>query len=336
MEKRTNLWTVMLSGGDGERLRPFVQRLFGRDRAKQYCTFIGHRTMFEHTADRARMLAPPHHRVAVVSKSHVECGWVGRALMPEGKLLAQACNHDTGPGALLPLAYVRRKDPDATVVILPCDHFVYPEYLFTQRVINAIEAVEAFPERVVLLGACPEKADADLGWIELAGPLSPSFDSEIYKVSRFVEKPPAEEATRIMKTGGLLNTLVIACRVKSLWALGQRNFPRTIALLEQAANAFDTDTEDEALHRAYREMPSWNLSKDLLGRCAENLAVMELDGVQWSDWGKPERILKSIGRMSSVNDQIWNTEVLNLSGAGAKPPKWKGATPIEEPNYVTH
>jgi len=157
MEKRTNLWTVMLSGGDGERLRPFVQRLFGRDRAKQYCTFIGNRTMFEQTADRARMLAPAQHSVAVVAKSHVERGWVGREQMPEGKLLAQPCNHDTGPGVLLPLAYVRRKDPDASVVILPCDHFVYPEYLFTQRVINTIEAVEAFPERVVLLGACPEK-----------------------------------------------------------------------------------------------------------------------------------------------------------------------------------
>jgi mannose-1-phosphate guanylyltransferase len=336
MEKRTNLWTVMLSGGDGERLRSFVQRLFGRDRAKQYCTFIGNRTMFEQTADRARMLAPAQHSVAVVAKSHVERGWVGREQMPEGKLLAQPCNRDTGPGVLLPLAYVRKKDPDASVVILPCDHFVYPEYLFTRRVSNAIEAAEAFPERVVLLGASPEKADADLGWIDLGGSLSSSFDSDIYRVSRFVEKPPAEQAARIMRTGGLLNTLVIACRVDSLWILGRSLFPQTIALLEQAANAFDTDREDEALHRAYREVPSWNLSKDLLGRCAENLAVMELDNVQWSDWGKPERILDSIGRMSPANDQIWNTELLNLSGVGAKPLKWKGAAPIEEANYVTH
>ena len=196
MEKRKNLWTVMLSGGDGERLRPFVQRPFGRDRAKQYCTFIEHRTMFEHTAYRAKMLAPAHHSAAVVAKSHVERGWVG------------------------------------------------PEHL------------------------------------------------------------------------------------------GQRHFPRTIALLEQAANAFDTDTEDEALQRAYREMPSWNLSKDLLSQCHENLAVMELDGVQWSDWGKPERILETISRMRRANDRMWSAEVLNLSGA--EPPKWKRAAPIEEANYVAH
>jgi len=249
MKRRTNLWTVMLSGGDGERLRTFVHRLFGRDRAKQYCTFIGNRTMFDSTVDRARMLAPLHHSVAVVAKSHVERGWVGREQMPEGKLLAQPNNHDTGPGVLLPLAYVRRKDPDASVVILPCDHFVYPECLFTRTVRNAVEAAEAFPERVVLLGASPEKVDADLGWIELGGSLCSSFNSGVYRVSRFVEKPPAEEAAQMMRAGGLLNTLVIVSRLNSLWTLGRSHFPQTLALLERAANASDTDREDQALHR---------------------------------------------------------------------------------------
>jgi len=101
------------------------------------------------------------------------------------------------------------------------------------------------------------------------------------------------------------------------------------------ATAFDTDREDEELRYIYQEMLSRNLFKDLLGRCAENLAVMELDSVQWSDWGKPERILDSIGRLRPANDQIWNTELFN-SGGGAEPLKWKGAAPIEEANYVTH
>lgn len=67
--------------------------------------------MFERTADRARMLAPPLHSVVVLGESHVERGWVAREQMPRGKSLAQRCHHDTGPGVLLPLAYVRRKDP---------------------------------------------------------------------------------------------------------------------------------------------------------------------------------------------------------------------------------
>ena len=61
MEKRASLWTIILSGGNGERLRSFVRRLFGRERPKQYCAFVGSRTMFQHTLDRASLLGRPEH-----------------------------------------------------------------------------------------------------------------------------------------------------------------------------------------------------------------------------------------------------------------------------------
>jgi mannose-1-phosphate guanylyltransferase len=294
MGKPRNLWTIILSGGNGERLRSFVERLFGREKPKQYCAFVGTRTMFQHTLDRANLLGHPEHKVTVAAKSHVERGWVGREHMPEGKVIAQPLSRDTGPGVFLPLAYVRRQDPEATVVVLPSDHYVCPESLFIKRVRNAVDAAEALPEHLVLLGAVPEKPDADLGWIELGEALPAASNPVLYGVSRFVEKPGKDEAQRVMKSGGLLNTLVIACRLKALWNLGQQHFPETMTLLEQAADAFDTNGEDAALQRIYQEMPSWNVSADLLGRSAANLTVMGLEGVVWSDWGKPERILETL------------------------------------------
>jgi hypothetical protein len=40
-------------------------------------------------------------------------------------------------------------------------------------------------------------------------------------------------------------------------------------------------------------MPSCNVSADLLGRSAANLAVMELDRVHWRNWGNTERIVET-------------------------------------------
>ena len=221
---------------------------------------------------------------------------MGRKHDPEGKLIAQPSSLDTGPGVFLSLAYVRKQDPDASVVILPSDHFVHPETLFIQSIRSAAEAAEAFPDRPVLLGAYSKRPDADLGWIELGESLRSPRGLVVYGVSRFVEKPAPDEAGRVMKSGGLLNTLVIVSRLNALWALGRHHFPETIALLEHAAEAFDTDGEDATLQRIYQEMPCWNISADLLARSAANLAVMELDGVHWSDWGKPERILETLHR----------------------------------------
>jgi mannose-1-phosphate guanylyltransferase len=52
-----------------------------------------------------------------------------------------------------------------------------------------------------------------------------------------------------------------------------------------------------ALNAIYRDMPAKNFSSDLLQRVPEQLAVVELTGVLWSDWGKPERIAETLRRI---------------------------------------
>lgn len=45
-------WSIVLSGGEGERLRPWVEALLGKPRPKQYCSFLGRSTRLEHAAAR--------------------------------------------------------------------------------------------------------------------------------------------------------------------------------------------------------------------------------------------------------------------------------------------
>ena len=49
----TGLQAVVLAGGDGERLRPLTERWLGHHTPKQYCSFVGTRSMLDHTLDRA-------------------------------------------------------------------------------------------------------------------------------------------------------------------------------------------------------------------------------------------------------------------------------------------
>ena len=39
------LWSIILAGGEGERTRPFIQECLGYSKPKQYCTFVGSRSM---------------------------------------------------------------------------------------------------------------------------------------------------------------------------------------------------------------------------------------------------------------------------------------------------
>ena len=159
------LWSIILAGGEGERLRPFVERWLGCHKPKQYCAFVGTRSMFQHTLDRADRVALPEHRVTVIARDHlIDC----RAQLNDrnrGIIVEQPLNCDTAAGVFLPLTYVRAHDPTATVLIYPSDHFVHPEERFTHVLRAAVLAAECLENRLIMLGVAPDTMELDYGWI---------------------------------------------------------------------------------------------------------------------------------------------------------------------------
>jgi hypothetical protein len=68
--ERGNVWSIVLAGGDGVRTKEFIRRWLGHEKPKQYCTFVGSRSMFQHTLDRTDRLTP-WERVVVVALSTI-------------------------------------------------------------------------------------------------------------------------------------------------------------------------------------------------------------------------------------------------------------------------
>jgi len=297
---KRQVWSIVLAGGEGERMKPLILRWLGLHRPKQYCTFLGNRSMFQHTVERATTLTLPERTMVVAALHHyseVSSQLRGR---PIGKLLLQPTNCDTAAGIFLPLAYLRARDPDAIVVILPSDHFVYPEHQFLETVRQAMVSAEAMPARMLLLGVQPDGLETEYGWIQLGSELNGSPNYPVHAVSSFLEKPRAAQADAALRAGGLWNTLVITATVESLWQAGCTCFPDMMPLFERLVSAWDTPDEPSLLEAAYRKMPVYNFSSHLLQRLPDRMAVMELAGVLWSDWGKPERIAESIRRIGKT------------------------------------
>jgi mannose-1-phosphate guanylyltransferase len=55
-ESASRLHAIVLAGGSGKRLQPVTERWLGEHRPKQYCTFVGTRSMLQHTLDRVKTL----------------------------------------------------------------------------------------------------------------------------------------------------------------------------------------------------------------------------------------------------------------------------------------
>jgi mannose-1-phosphate guanylyltransferase len=292
VERASRVWSIVLAGGDGVRMRAFIERRLGSHLPKQYCTFVGRRSLLQHTIDRADRVSPAAQRLTIVARAHQD---EARAQVAArgGRLLVQPANRGTAAGVFLPLSRVRSIDPQATVVIYPADHFVWPEARFERAIAQAIDASQAAPERPILLGVAPDGAEGDYGWIVPDSPAR-TCGALVRPIQRFREKPVAAEAAALMRAGGLWNTLVTVARVETLWTLGRRHLPAIVERFERWMPVIGTPQEAGALDGLYVDMPVQDFSRDLLEPSAGSWGAFEVRDLLWSDWGRPERILQTL------------------------------------------
>lgn len=296
--RRKGVWSIVLAGGNGERTRDFIERHLGETKPKQFCTFVGTRSLLQHTVDRADALAAPAHRLVVVAREHIREASEqldGRG----GRLLEQPRNRGTAPGVFFPLTHVLARDPEATVVIYPSDHFVHPESAFVRAVSRAFSRIERVQERVLLLGVRPESSATDYGWIVPGTAIPEAGARGLLNVAGFVEKPTPEVAERMVRSGGLWSTMIVIAKLRALWGLGWRFLPRMMPLFVELWDSVGRESEERVLDRIYRQMPVADLSRDLIQQASKHLAVMELDDLSWSDWGHPSRITETLARLDT-------------------------------------
>jgi mannose-1-phosphate guanylyltransferase len=282
---RRDLWTIVLAGGDGVRLRQLTRALHGEALPKQFALIHGGRSLLQASVTRALRWSSPQHIVVVVAEEREALARAQLAGMGPVDVVAQPANRGTGPGLLLPLARVMAREPDSRVVILPSDHYVRDEAPFEHSIRLA---ATASGDQVTLVGAVPDHAETQYGWIVTGQNIGRSRT-----VSEFCEKPAAAQAERLLRSGALWNTFIMAGSAQRFWALGSAHMPAAMASFDMYRAAVGGSGEARALGAIYREMPASDFSRDVLQK-ANALRAVPLEECGWSDWGTPERVLDSL------------------------------------------
>ena len=290
-----DLWGIVLVGGEGVRLKTFVRECLGSEAPKQFCAFVGQRTMLEHTLHRAAMLIP-RSRVVVVATVHHR-RYVEECLGPASPelILLQPDQRDTAPGILLPLAHVLHQNPQAVVAVLPSDHFVQPGRRFMQAVAEAVRSLTVrASQRVVLLAVEPTVFEPEYGWLNPGAPLRGAGNEALREVAQFMETPTWDHVGRLMQEGWLWNTMVVVARAQSLYDLIMEATPHLAGSFSLIRRAIGTRWEQQVVEDVYRTMPPANFSTAVLARYPERLAVLPVQQVLWSDWGRGVRIVDTL------------------------------------------
>jgi mannose-1-phosphate guanylyltransferase len=289
------LWGVVLAGGEGVRLRALSQRICGDQRPKQYVPILGASTLLRQTLDRVALGIAPARTVVVTLRSHAQY-WVGS---DGSHLLVQPSDRGTAAGILLPVHWIARWNPGATVAVFPSDHFVSEPAKLMAHITQIADWVDRHPERLVLLGARATVPEVEYGWIELGRVLDSASDGRIWTVRRFWEKPSEETARMCLDAGCLWNTFILVGKVATFLRAGREAVPEVDERLRRASVFLGTEDEAWALHQAYALMPRANFSRAILEPCPPFLAVAAMPGGAWSDLGTPRRVFEILDYLRS-------------------------------------
>jgi mannose-1-phosphate guanylyltransferase len=298
---------ILLSAGNGTRLREFVHQRRGDDLPKQYVNFVGSRSMLEHTYDRAQRSIPARKLFTVVAKGHLKFQEVRRQLasIPPETVVVQPTNKETAPGVLLPLLHIYKRYPEAVVAVFPSDHFVLEKDRFMRHVDDAFRLVDRDASRLVLLGLDPHGPDTEYGYIVPGEKINASESESARRVELFVEKPSLETTKKIIASGALWNTLVMVFACKTLVSVIHRAIPELDRAFQPVLSAIGTSDEDRVIQEVYQGLQPVNLSKDVLEvlpfEHRRGLVVLPVKGVTWSDWGTSERLSRTLRQLGTLN-----------------------------------
>ena len=268
---------VLLCGGSGTRLWPLSRKSY----PKQFAQIWGQDTLFQKTAQRlsgADYAAPlvitaSDFRFIVAEQLH-EVGIDPDTIMlePEGR--------NTAPAILAAALLVSQKDPDALLLVAPCDHAFTDPDAFRAAVLAGVPA--ALEGDLVTFGIAPSYAETGYGYLKLAE--DPDGITPV-ALSRFVEKPDAARAAEMVADGRhLWNGGIFLFRASDILAAFESSAPD---LIEPVRASLRTATPDLGFLRLAPE--PWAQAEDIsidfaVMEHAKNLSVVPL-AHGWSDLG---------------------------------------------------
>lgn len=295
-------YAVILAGGDGSRLKSLTRAIVGDERPKQFCPILNDRTLLDETRQRISSSIKPENTYFSLTKKHNV--FYERLLwnVPESQMIVQPENKGTAPAILYSLIHLATISPEATVAVFPSDHYFSDDEAFMNNVESAFRATEIISESIVLLGIEPEKAETSYGYIEPVESFFGGLSQSVSRVKRFWEKPTCGMAKKLMVAGCLWNSFVMVGKVSTFLGMFRKHLPDMYRMFAASSQLFGKPSETAVTRSIYSWMHETNFSSEVLEKSSEELLVMRVGDVRWSDWGEPERVLGTLTTLGIQTD----------------------------------
>ncbi|MDP3791048.1 MAG: mannose-1-phosphate guanylyltransferase [Candidatus Omnitrophota bacterium] len=278
----SSVYAVILVGGIGKRLQPLSRP----SRPKPFLSITkDNKTIFRKTVDRINKIIPVENIAVVANRS--QAGMVKKNFrrIARENLFLEKASRNTAPAIALAALNLKKRDPGAIMVILPADHYIGNQKIYSDTIKKGIDFVAKNPKAMVTIGLKPYFPATGYGYIKVQ---KAGSRGGVLKVEKFVEKPD-------------LNTAVSFIKDKNyLWNTGTFIFKAATflgAIRRLAADIYGGLKDIRKIEQRYERLPNISVDYAVMEKAYEIYCIK--GSYFWEDIGSFDslkKILKIEGR----------------------------------------
>ena len=271
---------VIMAGGIGSRFWPMSTV----DCPKQFIDVLGcGKSLLQLTVDRFSGICPAENIWVLTSEKYAPMVKEQLPMVPEENILKEPCRRNTAPCIAYAAWKIKKRDPNANMVVTPSDHFVADVAEF-RRVITSSLAFVSSSDTILTLGIKPTRPDTGYGYIEAVLGSSSLSNKEVFRVDSFKEKPSLELAQAyIAKNNFYWNSGIFIWNVSTI-VNAFRVYQSPIAgVFESLMPYYYTPQEQQMVNEKFPECRNISVDYAIMER-ADEIFVFPVD-VGWSDLG---------------------------------------------------
>jgi mannose-1-phosphate guanylyltransferase len=282
----SNLWVILLAAGEGHGYGDFSIRMFGDPIPKHFWSLDGRGGMLGWALARAARITPAERIAAITRAEHARWTSLRMREVPVANVVVEPADRGTAPGILLALIKIGQLDPDAVVVLLPCDHHVEAERILVDAISSAAKVASARPDQVVLFGAPSDGTVPEGSWIVPKRNGDPT--GWVRDVACLVEQREVRAADRLVASGALVNTGIAVGVAATFLALFTATVPDLVC--DCAQWIVESEDEPDSMRGLYESLLPRNFDREVLDKATGSLSVAKIPPCGWTDLGTPEKL----------------------------------------------
>jgi mannose-1-phosphate guanylyltransferase len=272
-----NNFAVLMAGGVGSRFWPVSRTRH----PKQFRDLLGKgETLIQTTFQRLRKLIPSENIYILTNEIYEDLVKEQLDGLSDEQVVLEPVMRNTAPAVLLAALKIKKKNPQATMIMAPSDHWIEDEIAFENDITAAFEACRN-QDKIITLGIEPDFPNTGYGYIRF----NREEKSKVRKVRTFTEKPSYLVAKEFLKSGNYLwNAGIFIWNVDLILRSFKKNLPEMYSLFSANEDAFNTSEERSYVHEIYPQAENISIDYGILEK-EENTVYVISATFDWNDLG---------------------------------------------------